>query len=126
MKRRLEIARGLLHHPKIFFLDEPTLGLDPQTRNSIWTYIQKLNKSEKITVFFTTHYMEEADKVADEVAIIDRGRIVARGTPQELKNKVKAKSLEEVFLKLTGHGIREEEAGVVDHMRLRRRMWRGR
>src|SRR5665213_3867216 len=71
MKRRLEIARGLLHHPKIIFLDEPTLGLDPQTRNSMWEYLHKLNKEEGITVFFTTHYMEEADRNADRIAIID-------------------------------------------------------
>src|SRR5579872_877948 len=65
MKRRLEIARGLLHHPKIIFLDEPTLGLDPQTRNHMWQYLERLNRSEGITVFFTTHYMEEADRVAE-------------------------------------------------------------
>ena len=76
MKRRLEIARGLLHHPKIFFLDEPTLGLDPQTRNHIWSYIKKLNKDEGITVFFTTHYMDEAAKAANQVAIIDHGKII--------------------------------------------------
>src|SRR6185503_18332928 len=73
MKRRLEIARGLLHHPKIFFLDEPTLGLDPQTRNQMWSYVQDLNKKEAITIFFTTHYMEEAERVAKRIAIIDHG-----------------------------------------------------
>ncbi len=79
MKRRLEIARGFLHHPKVLFLDEPTIGLDPQTRNHIWTYLKKMNKEEGTTVFLTTHYMEEADKVSNRIAIIDHGKIVARG-----------------------------------------------
>ena len=124
MKRRLEIARGLLHHPKIFFLDEPTQGLDPQTRNHMWEYVQELNKKEGITIFFTTHYMEEAEKVANRVAIIDRGKIVAIGTPKELIRKTREKTLEEAFLKLTGHGIRDEEASAIDVLRQRRRMWR--
>src|SRR5579859_5311580 len=80
MKRRLEIARGLLHHPKIIFLDEPTLGLDPQTRNHMWQYLQELNAKEGTTVFFTTHYMEEADRNAQRIAIIDHGKIIATGT----------------------------------------------
>ncbi|MBN2518498.1 MAG: ATP-binding cassette domain-containing protein [Candidatus Altiarchaeota archaeon] len=88
MRRRLEIARGLLHHPKVLFLDEPTIGLDPQTRAGIWGYIEKLNKSEKITIVLTTHYMDEADKVCDKVAIIDHGRIIASGTPEGLKNEL--------------------------------------
>lgn len=124
MKRRLEIARGLIHHPKILFLDEPTLGLDPQTRNHIWSYIKNLNKEESMTVFFTTHYMEEADRVAQKVAIIDKGKIIAHGTPAELKNQTNTSSLEDAFLALTGHGIREEEAGAIDHLRARRKMWR--
>lgn len=124
MKRRLEIARGLLHHPKIFFLDEPTSGLDPQTRNRIWQYIQDLNKKERITIFFTTHYMEEAEKVANQVAIIDHGKIINSGTPSEFKFQTKTTSLEEAFLKLTGHQIRDEEAGSIDQMRMRRRAWR--
>lgn len=123
MKRRLEIARGLLHHPKIFFLDEPTLGLDPQTRNRIWEYIKKLNREEQITVFFTTHYMEEAERVAKRIAIIDSGKIVAFGTSAELKKKTKTKSLEDAFIKLTGHAIREEESSPVERMRQHRRMW---
>jgi ABC-2 type transport system ATP-binding protein len=121
MKRRLEIARGLLHHPKILFLDEPTLGLDPQTRNHIWTYMQNLNTKEGITLFFTTHYIEEAEKVAQEVAIIDYGKIVAQGTPTELKKKTNTATLEDAFLNLTGRKIREEEAGAIDHLRMRRR-----
>jgi ABC-2 type transport system ATP-binding protein len=123
MKRRLEIARGLLHHPKIFFLDEPTLGLDPQTRNHIWSYIQNLNRQENITVFFTTHYMEEAEKVAGEVAVIDHGKIITQGTPARLKQNTNTGSLEEAFLNLTGHEIREEDATSRDHMRMGRRMW---
>ena len=85
MKRRLEIARGLMHHPKILFLDEPTVGLDPQTRSHIWEYVRKLNNDEKITIILTTHYMEEAEKLADRIAIIDHGKIIAIDTPQNLK-----------------------------------------
>jgi len=121
MKRRLEIARGLMHHPKIFFLDEPTLGLDPQTRNHIWSYIEKLNKEENITIFFTTHYMEEAEKVAEMVAIIDQGKIISQGSPTALKTQTKTDSLEDAFLKLTGTDIREESAGNLDMMRTFRR-----
>lgn len=122
MKRRLEIARGLLHHPKIFFLDEPTLGLDPQTRNQMWNHIQNLNLKENITVFFTTHYMEEAEKIAQRVAIIDHGKIIAQGTSSQLKIQTKTSSLEEAFLALTGHAIREEEATSLDRIRMRRRI----
>jgi ABC-2 type transport system ATP-binding protein len=123
MKRRLEIARGLLHHPKILFLDEPTLGLDPQTRNHIWSYIKDINQKEKMTVFFTTHYMDEAERIADRIAIIDRGKIVAEGSAASLKEKTKTSSLEDAFLALTGKKIREEETSNLDNMRLRRRMW---
>ncbi len=125
MKRRLEIARGLLHHPKILFLDEPTLGLDPQTRNHLWNYVSKLNQDEQMTIFFTTHYMEEAERVAHRVAIIDHGKIIAQGTPAELKTKTNTQSLEDAFLKFTGSVIREEEASGTDAMRLHSRMWRG-
>lgn len=123
MKRRLEIARGLLHHPKIFFLDEPTLGLDPQTRNHIWNYIKNLNKKEGITVFFTTHYMAEAEVVADNVAVIDHGKIVAQETPKALMEKTKTDSLEKAFLNLTGHEIRDEEISAGDAMRDHHRIW---
>lgn len=123
MKRRLEIARGLSHHPKIFFLDEPTLGLDPQTRNQIWDYIQNLNKKEGITIFFTTHYMEEAEKIADRIAIIDHGKIITQGSVRELTIQTKTQSLEGAFLKLTGHKIRQEEANNIDDMRMRHQMW---
>lgn len=125
MKRRLEIARGLIHHPKILFLDEPTLGLDPQTRNFLWKYINEMNKNENMTVFFTTHYIEEAEKISDRVAIIDKGKIIMIGSPKELKEKTKTKSLEECFLKLTGKTIREESSNSKSNMRLRRRVWAG-
>jgi len=126
MKRRLEIARGLLYTPKIIFLDEPTLGLDPQTRNQLWTHVKKLNDEEKVTVFLTTHYMEEAERVAQRIAIIDHGRIVAQGSANELKEQTGADSLEQAFLALTGSSIRDEGAGSVDQMRNMAKMFRGR
>jgi len=171
MKRRLELARGLLHYPRVLFLDEPTLGLDPQTRNRIWEYVLELRQQEGTTIFLTTHYMDEAEK-ADRIAIIDHGKLVAMDTPESLKNVVgkdiitvktddnhqaaeeilrryqvaarhdgnelifevtagekflprfikefstrivsvslRRPSLEDVFLKLTGREMREEEAG---------------
>ena len=125
MKRRLEIARGLLHHPKVLFLDEPTVGLDPQTRNHIWKYILQMNKDEGTTIFFTTHYMDEADKVANVIAIIDHGKIIAQGTSKELQEKTKASTLEEAFIELTGHEIRHEEAPTNQRMRMMHRMRRG-
>lgn len=186
MKRRLEIARGLLHHPRVLFLDEPTLGLDPQTRKHIWEYILDLRKREGITIFFTTHYMDEAEH-AERIGIIDYGKIVALDTPDELKDlvggdvvilktqddqamaqhlveeyhlsatngadglrfeiqrgaefipqllrrapvevlavQVHRPTLDDVFLKLTGHQIREEEASALDRLRERSRIWRRR
>jgi ABC-2 type transport system ATP-binding protein len=185
MKRRLEIARGLLHSPRVLFLDEPTVGLDPQTRSSIWGYIRELREAEEITIFLTTHYMDEAE-YCDRIAIIDQGRIQAIGTPDELKAMVggdvvtvttadndgafaqiaalagsepirdngslrvevpdgaafvprlvreagaevtsvqfRRPSLDDVFLKLTGRAIREEEAGSKDMMRMMGRAWGG-
>ncbi len=88
MKRRLEIARGFIHHPKILFLDEPTLGLDPQTRRKIWDYITKLNKEQGLTIILTTHYLEEADSLCNRIAIIDHGRIIKSGTPDALKRSL--------------------------------------
>jgi len=123
MKRRLEIARALLHTPRILFLDEPTLGLDPQTRNHIWGYIQNLAHEKNMTVFFTTHYMDEAERVADEVAIVDRGKIVSRGTPSFLKESTKTSSLEAAFIALTGRAIRDDEASAQDRMRTMSRVW---
>ncbi|HUD04277.1 MAG TPA: ATP-binding cassette domain-containing protein [Candidatus Paceibacterota bacterium] len=124
MKRRLEIARALIHHPKILFLDEPTSGLDPQTRNHVWTYIKDLNKSENMTIFFTTHYIEEAEKTAEAISIIDNGTIVAHGSPAALKAKTDTASLEDAFLKLTGKAIREEEGKGNSAMHNFRRMSR--
>ncbi len=190
MKRRLEIARGLLHHPQVLFLDEPTIGLDPQTRRHIWDYLLRLRTQEAVTMFMTTHYMDEAEH-CDRIAIIDHGRIVALDTPDALKRLVggdivtistadpvraseklqkahgvqprqgpegrliietphgdqfipqmmttfangsspvevfsvnlSRPTLEDVFIKLTGHAIREEEAGAKDRLRMQTRMWR--
>ena len=195
MMRRLEIARALLYNPEILFLDEPTLGLDPQSRAKVWDYIREIKSEEGMTIFLTTHYMEEAEKLCDRVAIIDYGRIIALGTVEELKSKVGNEiiylnttldgqekifierlrsldsirdlkvlkdgiislsvnnapetipkvlqeaqrleveirevrylrpSLEDVFLQLTGKGLRDEEATFFDHVRMRRiRMRRG-
>ena len=183
MKRRLEIARGLLHHPRVLFLDEPTLGLDPQTRNAIWQHVRKLRDEVGTTVFMTTHYMDEAEN-CDHIAIVDHGKIQAIDTPAALKRmiggdkiivrgdealaqdisarynvelqkvsgefhfqinsgaefvprlvtdfdgrvksiQVKQPSLEDVFLKLTGHAIREQEGSALDLMRQGARLWRG-
>jgi len=123
MKRRLEIARALLHQPRIIFLDEPTVGLDPQTRNRIWSFIKQLVLEETVTAFFTTHYMEEADRVAEQIAVIDHGKIVAEGTSSSLKEKAAAATLEDAFIALTGHAMRDEEASASDTMRLGRKMW---
>ena len=88
MRRRLEIARGLLHHPQVLFLDEPTIGLDPQTRNLLWEYIETLAKEKNITIILTTHYMEEADRLCNRIAIIDHGKIIAMDTPARLKDAI--------------------------------------
>jgi ABC-2 type transport system ATP-binding protein len=192
MKRRLEIARGLLHHPKVLFLDEPTIGLDPQTRRHIWTYLLKLRQREGVTMFMTTHYMQEAEH-CDRIAVIDHGRIVALDTPKNLKAMVggdlvtvttsdnaraattiaalpgvevrttddgalivetthgdrfipalmdalrgatpaiqvetiglSRPTLEDVFVKLTGHGMRASEADAAEPFRQMAAMWSGR
>lgn len=117
MRRRLEIARGLLHTPKILFLDEPTLGLDPQTRNLLWTHVEQLNRLEQVTVFLTTHYMEEAARVAHRIGIIDHGRLIAVGSVAQLLAQTQAQDLEGAFIKLTGSSIREEAAGSNDRLR---------
>jgi ABC-2 type transport system ATP-binding protein len=185
MKRRLEIARGVLHHPQVLFLDEPTLGLDPQTRKHIWDYLSELRRREGVTLFMTTHYMDEAE-FCDRIAIIDQGRIVALGTPTELKGRIggdvitvqvsdvsaaareveqrfgitplaangtlrievpdgasflprlvrelpmridsvslSRPSLDDVFLKLTGHAIRAEGATGTEMLRNMGRIWSG-
>lgn len=118
MKRRLEIARALLHRPKILFLDEPTLGLDPQTRNLMWGYLATLKRDRGMTVFFTTHYMEEAERNADTIAVIDHGAIIASGTPDDLKQRTQKSSLEDAFLSLIGRNIREESASGNERMRM--------
>jgi ABC-2 type transport system ATP-binding protein len=125
MKRRLEIARGFLHTPRILFLDEPTLGLDPQSRNQLWTHVKMINETERVTVFLTTHYMDEADRVAHRVGVIDHGKLVAQGTPKAIKEQTGTDSLEDAFLKLTGSTIRDESAGSADQMRQFARMWSG-
>jgi ABC-2 type transport system ATP-binding protein len=121
MKRRLEVARGLLHHPHILFLDEPTLGLDTQTRTLLWDYVKKLSQTKGMTIFFTTHYLEEAEAVADYIAIIDHGSIVARGTAQELKKETSTDSLEQAYLQLTGSSVRDDNADPHDVWRQRHR-----
>jgi ABC-2 type transport system ATP-binding protein len=126
MRRRLEVARSFLHAPKILFLDEPTAGLDPQTRNQLWTHVKKLNAEEGITVFLTTHYLEEADRVAHRIAVIDDGRIVAQGSPEELKRETCCDTLDQAYLALTGQSIRDEEPTSVDQMRNLAKMFKGR
>ena len=184
MKRRLEVARGLLHEPKVLFLDEPTIGLDPQTRNHIWAHILELKSALKVTVFLTTHYMDEAEH-CDRIAIIDHGKIVACDTPAALKRQVggdivtirtdddllaaqelgeryqvkplqderglhfeiqngqefvpalfstfrtriqsvdvRRPSLDDVFLRLTGHDMRDESVSPVENLRRFKRIWR--
>jgi ABC-2 type transport system ATP-binding protein len=124
MRRRLEIARAFLHTPKVLFLDEPTLGLDPQSRNQLWTHVKHLNDTEGVTVFLTTHYMDEAARVAHRIAVIDHGNIVAQGTVLELQQQTGTDSLEGAFLALTGSTIRDERADANDQMRQAVRMWR--
>jgi ABC-2 type transport system ATP-binding protein len=124
MKRRLEIARSFLHTPKIIFLDEPTTGLDPQTRNHLWTHVQRITQDERVTVFLTTHYMEEAERVAHSIAIIDHGVIIAQGTPQELREQTNSDTLELAFLAFTGSRMREEAASQTTVLRNATRMMR--
>lgn len=122
MRRRLELARVLLHDPEILFLDEPTGGLDPQTRRAFWAHLAELRRRRGITVFLTTHYLEEVEG-ADDVVIIDHGRIIAQGSPSELKTRMRPNgaqaeaALEDVFLHLTGEAMREDEASARDHVR---------
>ncbi len=115
MRRRLEIARGLLHSPRVLFLDEPTIGLDPQTRSSIWRYIRALQEAEGTTIFMTTHYMDEAE-LCDRIAIMDRGEIVVLDTPAALKARVGAERLDDVFMHFTGSAIRDAETPSVSDL----------
>jgi ABC-2 type transport system ATP-binding protein len=126
MRRRLEIARGLLHEPKILFLDEPTLGLDTQTRNVLWDYVRKLSKKNGMTIFFTTHYLDEAEHVAERIAIIDHGKIIAEGTTKQLTTQTKTKTLEQAYLKLTGEGIRDDVSEGNNGLNVRSVVSRGR
>ena len=123
MKRRLEIARGFIHHPKVLFLDEPTIGLDPQTRRKIWSYIIKLNKEKNLSIILTTHYMEEADELCDRIAIIDHGKIIKMGTPEDLKGSFggdvirigtkEKKKLHALLKTVSGiKNIKESETGI--------------
>ncbi len=107
MKRRLNLILALIHDPQIAFLDEPTVAMDPQSRHAVWDFIKELKKEGK-TIILTTHYMEEAEELCDRVGIIDHGKLIALGQPQELISKNKVKNLEEVFIALTGRKIREE------------------
>jgi len=117
MKRRLEIARGLLHMSKIFFLDEPTLGLDPQSRSQLWTHVKYLNDTENTTIFLTTHYIDEAERVAHRIAIIDHGELIAQGTAADLKALTDTDTLEGAFLALTGTSLRDESASSTEQVR---------
>ena len=126
MKRRLEIARGLLHEPKILFLDEPTTGLDPQTRNLLWDRLQELNKTEKMTIFLTTHYMEEAERMATRIAIMDHGKIIATGTSEALKKQTNTEFLEARVS--CAHGPAYPRGGCGSggpHTRSMGRVWQG-
>src|SRR5207302_964497 len=109
MRRALDIARGLLHEPRVLFLDEPTAGLDPRSRRSLWELIQRLRSASGLTVFLTTHYVEEAEP-CDRVAVLDRGSLAALGTPAELKRAAGVSSLEAVFLARTGHPLAASSA----------------
>ena len=128
MKRRLEVGRGLLHSPSVLFLDEPTVGLDIQTRLNMWDFIDRLRKEERTTVFLTTHYIEEAEN-CDKIAIIDNGSIVAIDTPASLKTLVESKhgempTLSDVFITLVGKEIRDESGSALDRMRQFSRVFR--
>ena len=125
MRRRLEIARGLIHYPKVLFLDEPTLGLDPQTRDHVWKYVRELKETHDITVVLTTHYMDEADRLSDRIAIMDYGKIIALGTPAKLKETlagdviiVKASNLEALSLLITGRMGLEKTRRVDDTLEI--------
>src|SRR5919108_403444 len=104
----------------------PSGGLDPQTRNQIWEFIRALSRDERVTVFFTTHYMEEAERVAERIAVIDHGRIVAQGTAAALREQTGGRTLEDAFIALTGRSIREADAAPIDRMRRMRQVWLGR
>jgi ABC-2 type transport system ATP-binding protein len=107
MKRRLSLVLSLINDPRAAFLDEPTVGMDPQSRHAVWDFIKEL-KTQNKTIILTTHYMEEAEELCDRVGIIDHGKLIALGSPNELISNDNVRNLEEVFIKLTGRRIREE------------------
>jgi ABC-2 type transport system ATP-binding protein len=112
MRRRVEIARGLVHEPRVFFLDEPTTGLDPVSRTSVWMMLQRIKSQRDLTVLITTHYMDEADKLCDRIAIVDHGKLVALDTPHALKASIPGRTpesvtLDEVFVHYTGRDLRD-------------------
>ncbi len=119
MRRRLEIARGLMHSPRVLFLDEPTLGLDPQTRRKIWDYIRAMQKRDKLTIILTTHYMEEADAICQRVAIIDHGKIIALDTPRNLRKELGG---DVITIRLAGGSSRERAKKVLEGMKLVRKL----
>ena len=105
MRRRLDLAASLVANPRVLFLDEPTTGLDPRSRNTMWNIVRDLTNSHGVTVLLTTQYLEEADQLAEQIAVVDHGRMVATGTPQELKASTGSDTLDDAFLALTGHEI---------------------
>ena len=111
MRRRVEIARGLVHEPKVFFLDEPTTGLDPVSRTGAWAMLRKIKSERDLTVLLTTHYMDEADKLCDRIAIVDHGKLVALDTPARLKASIPGASekttLDDVFVHYAGRDLRD-------------------
>jgi ABC-2 type transport system ATP-binding protein len=107
MRRRVEIARGLVHEPRIFFLDEPTTGLDPVSRTAVWEMLRKIKGERDLTVLLTTHYMDEADKLCDRIAIVDHGELKALDTPENLKRAAGSDSLDDVFVFFTGAALRD-------------------
>jgi ABC-2 type transport system ATP-binding protein len=125
MRRRVEIARGLVHEPKIFFLDEPTTGLDPVSRMGVWGMLRKIKSERDLTVLLTTHYMDEADKLCDRIAIVDHGHLIALDTPAALKAAVGASAtLDDVFVQYTGRDLRDalQEPSAADrHIMISRR-----
>jgi len=123
MLRRLEVATALLNRPQVLFLDEPTVGLDPTARRLVWERLAALREQAGTTLVVTTHLMEEAERQCDRIAIMDLGRLVAEGTPEELRDEFDAATLEDVFTAATGHGIEEEGGGFRD-ARARRRLSR--
>ncbi len=116
MKRRLEIARSILHHPRVLLLDEATVGLDPQARRRIWEYIATLRRTYSLTVLLTTHYLEEAE-ICDRIAILDKGAVIACDTPARLKELHGQKTLDDLFLHLTGRDLQDSETGELERLK---------